>query len=92
VNAKDNTKKKNPLYHVSSDGKDVESVDGVLELLIKKLGLDPVIAMLEGVLNFLSEQVKSYAMFSAIKDLYDQLLEKLMNLYARVRPLLEFVS
>jgi len=92
MNATKKTNKPNPLYHVSKDGKDVESVDGVLELLIKKLGLDPVIAMLEGVLQFLGEQVKSYAMFSAIKDLYDQLLEKLMNLYARVKPLLEFVS
>ena len=81
-------KKNNPLYHISKDGKDVESVDGVIELLIKKLGLDPVISMLEGFVLFLSEQVKTYAMFSAVKDLYDEFLEKLMGLYSRVRPLL----
>jgi hypothetical protein len=83
-------KKNNPLYHVSKDGKDVESVDNVVELLIKKLGLDPVISMLESFIQFMADQVKTYAMFTAIKDLYDELLEKLMELYSRVRPLLAF--
>lgn len=82
------TKKSNPLYHVSKDGKDVESVDGVIELLIKKLGLAPAITVLEDIFNFLLEQVSSYAMFSVVKDLIDEIVEKLLALYTKVRPLL----
>ncbi|WP_127716035.1 hypothetical protein [Halobacteriovorax sp. HLS] len=82
------TKKSNPLYHVSNDGKDVESVDGVLELIIKKLGLTPALSVLEDIFSFLLEQVSSYAMFSVVKEIIDELVEKLLAVYSKIRPLL----
>lgn len=81
-------KKNNPLYHISKDGKDVEHVSGVVELLVKKLGLDPVVEMLEDMFKFLMEQINSYAMFSAVKDIFDELLGKLFEVMNKVRPLL----
>ena len=81
-------KKDNPLYHVSKDGKDVESVTGVIDLIVKKLGLDPVVSMLEDFINFLMEQVTSYAMFTAVKDFFEELVGKLFELMTKVKPLL----
>ncbi|CBW26411.1 hypothetical protein BMS_1558 [Halobacteriovorax marinus SJ] len=84
------SKSKNPLYHVSNDGKDVESVSGVVELMIKKLGLDPMVEFLVSLLEMMQEQVKSYAMFVAIKELIDELLEKIFKVMEKVTPLLNF--
>jgi hypothetical protein len=81
-------KKNNPLYHISNDGKDVESVSGFIELVVKKLGLDPVVSMLEEFFQFLMDQVTSYAMFTAVKDIFDELIGKLFELVTKVRPLL----
>lgn len=81
-------KTSNPLYHVSNNGKDVESVNNVIELLVKKLGLDPIFEFLENILSILLEQVSSYAMFVVVKEYFDELIEKAFQVIEKVRPLI----
>ncbi|WP_372653405.1 hypothetical protein [Halobacteriovorax sp.] len=82
------SKVNNPLYHVSKDGKDVESVNNVLELLVKKLGLDPIVEFLESMFIYLSEQVQTYSMFISVKEMIDELIEYLFKIFEKVQPLL----
>ncbi|PIK15564.1 hypothetical protein [Halobacteriovorax sp. JY17] len=83
------SKTSNPLYHISKDGKDVESVNNIFELLVKKFGLEPIISFLESMFEFMSEQVQSYAVFIALKELIDEIVEKLYKVIEKVQPLLE---
>ncbi len=82
------SKTSNPLYHISKDGKDVESVNNIFELLVKKFGLEPIISFLESMFEFMSEQVQSYAVFIALKELIDEIVEKLFKVIEKVQPLL----
>lgn len=81
-------KAKNPLYHISKDGKDVESVSNFFELLVKRFGLEPVITFLESMFEFMVEQVQSYAIFISLKEMMDELIEKLFKVIEKVQPLL----
>ncbi len=82
------SKVNNPLYHVSKDGKDVESVNNVIELLVKKLGLDPVIEFLQSMFEFLVDHVQTYPMFISVKDMIDKLIDHLFSLFEKLQPLL----
>lgn len=73
---------KNPLYVVSKKNKTVEEADGVLDLLVKKLGLEPVLEFLEMMIKVLLEQINSYPTFLAIKSTLDFLVSK-MELFKR---------
>ena len=64
-------KNKNPLYVVTNNGQDVEQAKGMFDLWIKKLGLDPIIEMLEFLFKSLLNMVSSYAMLTAVKDVFD---------------------
>ena len=81
-------KPKNPLYHISKDGKDVESVSNFFELLVKKFGLDPVITFLESMFEFMIDHVQTYAVFITLKEMMDELIEKLFKVIEKVQPLL----
>ncbi|MFZ4714330.1 MAG: hypothetical protein ACOYL6_11475 [Bacteriovoracaceae bacterium] len=75
-------KKKNPLYVVTNKGKDVEQASNLIDGIIKKLNLAPVIEILKVFLKMLSENVKSYAMFVEVKKVFDQYLAMLAPLFA----------
>jgi hypothetical protein len=68
-------KNKNPLYVVK--GKTVFEASGMLDLIVKKLNLAPVIELLSKIFNMLLEQVKDYPTLVVIKKLIDTLLEKI---------------
>jgi hypothetical protein len=68
-------KNKNPLYVVK--GKTVLEASGMLDLIVKKLNLAPVIELLSKIFNMLLEQVKDYPTLVVIKKLIDTLLEKI---------------
>jgi hypothetical protein len=70
-------KSKNPLYVVK--GKDVEEAHGVVDLIIKKFNLAPVISLLESVVKMLLAQVKDYPTFLAIKNIIDEFIEKYLG-------------
>lgn len=68
-------KKKNPLYVVK--GTDVEEASGLVDMLVKKFNLEPLISMLKNLIEMLSEMVSSYAMFKVVKDFVDQVVARI---------------
>lgn len=76
------TTKKNPLYVVSKNGKDVESVKNLLDLFLKKTGLDQVVAMLNTIIQMLLAQVTSYPIFIEVKKTIDTLLASVLAIIA----------
>lgn len=84
------TKSKNPLYVVTNKGQDVEEAENFLDAIVKKLGLEPVISILEGILQEMLQQVSSYAFFMVLKAYIDQLVETLEKLIKKFDPVLAF--
>ena len=52
----------------------------MLDLLIKKFNLEPLVTVLKNIFNLLLEQVENYAMFLVIKNFLDEILQKLIDL------------
>ena len=69
-------KNKNPLYVVK--GQNVEQAKNIFDMLIKKLDLEPVMRILNQILEFLLSQVKSYPMFAVVKSMIDQWMLQLV--------------
>ena len=67
--------RKNPLYVVKGD--QVEQADNFVDLIIKKLNLQPVIDFLQMVLKMLLENVKTYAAFTVVMDFVDLVVQKI---------------
>lgn len=65
-------KNKNPLYVVK--GKTVLEASGIVDLLVKKLNLEPALEILNKVLAFLLAQVKDYPTFLFVKKFVDQIV------------------
>jgi hypothetical protein len=72
-------KNKNPLYVVK--GKNVEEAQGLFDLLIKKLDLEPVIKFITQMLQILLEQVKTYPAFITIKSLIDKWMAQVLPIF-----------
>jgi hypothetical protein len=72
-------KNKNPLYVVK--GKNVEEAQGLIDLLIKKLDLEPVIKFITQMLQILVEQVKTYPAFITIKSLIDKWMAQVLPIF-----------
>lgn len=75
-------KNKNPLYVVK--GQNVEQAKNLFDMLIKKLDLEPVMRILNQLLEFLLSQVKSYPMFAVVKSMIDQWMLQLIPLLQNV--------
>lgn len=73
-------KKKNPLYAVNKKEGIVEEACGWLDLIVKKLNLEPVIAMLNQLFQMLLENVKNYSMFVEVKKFIDGAIEQVLML------------
>ncbi|AYF44334.1 MULTISPECIES: hypothetical protein [Halobacteriovorax] len=76
---------KNPLYVVTNEGKDVEGVANYIELVIKKLGLEPYLDLLESMIAMITNQVGNYGFFIALQNLVDHIAEQ-------IEKMLEFAS
>lgn len=83
-------KSKNPLYVVTNKGQDVEEAENIFDAIIKKLGIEPIVSILEGMIQEMLQQVSSYAAFEVIKNFIDQLVEALEKLIKKVDPVLAF--
>ena len=68
-------KNKNPLYVVKGD--EVQPADGVVDLLVKKLNLEPLIDIFMNLFKMLFESVNSYSGFLVIKNLFDEFVKKM---------------
>lgn len=71
-------KNKNPLYVVK--GKDVLEANSLMDLVIKKFNLEPVITVMKNILNLLLSQVENYAWFQAVKKFYEEMMDKMRTL------------
>lgn len=81
--------KKNPLYVVSKNGVDVEAANGILDLILKKTGLDQIIPVLENIMAILMSQVNSYPMFMEMKKVFDAIFEKVIELMFQTQQLMQ---
>lgn len=73
-------KTKNPLYVVK--GKEVEEATGLMDLVIKKFNLEPVIQIIQNILKMLMEQVKTWESFIAVKNFVDEMI---VNYFAMIK-------
>ena len=83
----DRKKSSNPLYVVRKNGVDVEEANGLLELILKKTGIDKMIPFIESFVQILLAQVESYALFIEVKKVLDQLFEKIIELIFQVQQM-----
>lgn len=74
-------KTKNPLYVVK--GKEVQEASSVIDLVIKKFNLEPMIRILNNIFQMLLEQVKTFAMYKAVKQYIDEVVEAVLSLARR---------
>lgn len=77
-------KNKNPLYVVK--GKTVLEAQGVFDMLVKKLNLEPVLKLIMSLARMLLEQVNNYPTFAFVKNLIDELMGKVTGLLGKFRP------
>lgn len=68
-------KNKNPLYVVKGDH--VEEAKNMMDLLVKKLNLTPVIEFFEFVLRMLLENIKTYSAFLVVQEFIDLIVQKI---------------
>ncbi len=68
---------KNPLYVVK--GKDVLEASSVLDLVFKKLNLEPMINILKNVFMLLLEVIENFALFQAVKSFIDEFIGNVQN-------------
>lgn len=76
-------KNKNPLYVVK--GKNVEPAKNLLDLIVKKLNLEPMIEVLTNILKLMLAQVTSYPALVAVKEWFDQMLTKIFGLVTTMK-------
>jgi hypothetical protein len=72
----DSKKSTNPLYVVRNNGVDVEAANSIIDLILKKTGIDQMIPILENIMAILLSQVNSYPMFIEVKKIFDAIFEK----------------
>lgn len=85
-----NAKRKNPLYVVTNNGKDVLEATNFLDALVKRLGIEPFLNQIELLLQAVLSMVTSYAVFAAVKEWLDQFIIILESVIKKVDPVLAF--
>lgn len=76
----DSKKSSNPLYVVRNNGVDVEAASSIIDLILKKTGIDQMIPILENIMAILLSQVNSYPMFMEVKKIFDAIFEKAIEI------------
>lgn len=76
----DSKKSSNPLYVVRNNGVDVEAANSIIDLILKKTGIDQMIPILENIMAILLSQVNSYPMFIEVKKIFDAIFEKTIEI------------
>jgi hypothetical protein len=85
----DNKKNSNPLYVVRKNGVDVEAATNFLDLLLKKMGIDQIIPILENIMAVILSQVTSYPIFMEVKKMFDTIFEKVIELMFQAQTMLQ---
>lgn len=84
----DNKKSSNPLYVVRNNGVDVEAANSIIDLILKKTGIDQLIPILENIMAILLSQVNSYPMFMEVKKVFDAIFEKAIELMFQAQQMI----
>ncbi|MDD4974191.1 MAG: hypothetical protein PHY93_07550 [Bacteriovorax sp.] len=87
MSTSNNKKSTNPLYVVRNNGVDVEEASGILELILKKTGLDRMIPILESFIQIILSQVESYAVFIEVKKMFDQIFNKVIEVIFQIQQM-----
>lgn len=77
----------NPLYVVRKNGVDVEEASGLLELILKKTGLDKMIPILESFVQILFSEVQSWAIFIEVKKMFDLIFNKVIEIIFQIQQM-----
>ena len=65
----------------------MEEASGILELILKKTGLDKLIPMLETFMHILLSQVENYAIFMEVKKILDQIFNKVIEIIFQIQQM-----
>ena len=84
----DSKKSSNPLYVVRNNGVDVEAANSIIDLILKKTGIDQLIPILENIMAILLSQVNSYPMFIEVKKVFDAIFEKAIELMFQAQQMI----
>jgi hypothetical protein len=84
----DSKKSSNPLYVVRNNGVDVEAANSIIDLILKKTGIDQMIPVLENIMAILLSQVNSYPMFMEVKKIFDAIFEKAIELMFQAQQMI----
>jgi len=76
--------KRNPLYVVTNDGKDVEQAQGFMDAMVKRFGLEPVMELFKSILSMLSDQVGNYGFFLFLQEFVDELVANLEDIKSKI--------
>lgn len=82
-------KNSNPHYVVRNNGVDVEAANSIIDLILKKTGLDQIIPVLENIMALILSQVTSYPMFLEVKKMFDAIFEKVIELMFQAQNLMQ---
>lgn len=85
-----NQKKKNPLYVVTNEGKDVETAENFWDAIVKRFNLAPLLEVAEFLLQAMMKYVQSYAMLSWFIEELNNLNEALDKLSRKMAPWMYF--
>lgn len=77
--------KKNPLYVVTNDGKDVLKAEGFFDAMVKKFGLEPILHILNSLVDLLSDQVGNYGFFLFLQEFIDNIVESMTEIKNKVQ-------
>lgn len=73
------------FYFIKKNGVDVEMASNLVDLLLKKTGLDALIPLLESLIQTLLQSVTSYPMFMEVKKKIDEILEGVINILSMIK-------
>lgn len=83
-------KSDNPLFIVTNKGQDVEQAQGLLDAMIKKYGIKPIIDLFSIMIDFVTEQIKGHIVFEIVSGLIDDFIDALESLLKLIDPVLAF--
>lgn len=87
---KKKSNKKNPLYVVTNEGKDVETAESIWDAVVKKFNLQPVIDLFMVLVELIAKQINSYAALAWLNEELTKFNDELDRLLKKVAPWLYF--
>jgi len=87
---KKKTNKKNPLYVVTNEGKDVETAESIWDAVVKKFNLQPLIDLFMVLAELIANQINSYAALSWLNEELTKFNDELDRVLKKVAPWLYF--